>query len=568
MVVSLCLFPRNPSLNHGLGESRSHAVRRHKSLEKSLYSRGVFDQYHVVMEEYFEKEHAELVPPNDLKKPASEVFYLPLHVVFKDSSTTTKVRAVFDASAPSTSGVSLNNLLLVGPTVHSSLVDVLIRFRLHRIALTTDVSRMYRMVLLEESDKDLHRFVWKRGPFEPLRDYRMTRVTFGVAASSYAANMAIKQNAEDFASEFPTAAKVVEEAFYVDDGLTGADSPEEAIYLQQELQQLFACGGFTLRKWNCSNPTVLKSIPEELRDPRPQCTLPSDSEYTKTLGVEWNTVLDHFRLKIAKLPPVDNITKRFLVSDVARTFDVLGWYSPCTIVMKILFQQLWEMKVDWDEVVPEPVRDSWLRWRSELDLLSTKHIPRCYHDKCTSVVSMELHGFSDASERAYAAVIYLRMECTDGRTQIALITSKTKVAPIKRLTIPRLELCGAKLLAQLMHHVRIVLDVPLIAVMHGLTAPSCYTGFEGVQDGSRPMSAIGFLTSSSYLDRSAGIMYAVWSIQQIVPHVVCIRQSSSSMSCGGKAQTGSNFHHHHGQISQSLNLNLLLRRRRKFVSLQ
>ena len=453
-------LPKKP-FTKPLGESRSHAVRRHKSLEKSLYSRGVFDQYHVVMEEYFEKEHAELVPPNDLKKPASEVFYLPLHVVFKDSSTTTKVRAVFDASAPSTSGVSLNNLLLVGPTVHSSLVDVLIRFRLHRIALTTDVSRMYRMVLLEESDKDLHRFVWKRGPFEPLRDYRMTRVTFGVAASSYAANMAIKQNAEDFASEFPTAAKVVEEAFYVDDGLTGADSPEEAIYLQQELQQLFARGGFTLRKWNCSNPTVLKSIPEELRDPRPQCTLPSDSEYTKTLGVEWNTVLDHFRLKIAKLPPVDNITKRFLVSDVARTFDVLGWYSPCTIVMKILFQQLWEMKVDWDEVVPEPVRDSWLRWRSELDLLSTKHIPRCYHDKCTSVVSMELHGFSDASERAYAAVIYLRMECTDGRTQIALITSKTKVAPIKRLTIPRLELCGAKLLAQLMHHVRIVLDVPI-----------------------------------------------------------------------------------------------------------
>ena len=117
---------------------------------------------------------------------------------------------------------------------------------------------------------------------------------------------------------------------------------------------------------------MLKLIPEELRDPRAQCTLPSDSDYTKTLGVEWNTVLDHFHLKIAKLPPVDNVTKRFMVPDVARTFDVLGWYSPCTIVTKILFQQLWEMKVDWDEVVPEPVRDSWC---PELDLLSTKHIP-------------------------------------------------------------------------------------------------------------------------------------------------------------------------------------------------
>lgn len=92
-----------------------------------------------------------------------------------------------------------------------------------------------------------------------------------------------------------------------------------------------------------------------------------------------------------------SVTKRFLVSDVAKTFDVLGWYSPCTIKMKILFQQLWEMKEDWDDEVPESVRDSWLKWRSELDLLSTKYVPRCYHDEGTSVTSMELHGFSDAS---------------------------------------------------------------------------------------------------------------------------------------------------------------------------
>ena len=126
------------------------------------------------MEEYFKKDHAELVPADKLKKPMSEVFYLPMHAVYKESSNTTKVRAVFDASAPSSSGVSLNDKLLVGPTVHSSLVDVLIRFRLNRIALTTDVSRMYRMILLEESDKDLHRFVWRRDASEPLCDYRMT----------------------------------------------------------------------------------------------------------------------------------------------------------------------------------------------------------------------------------------------------------------------------------------------------------------------------------------------------------------------------------------------------------
>ena len=171
--------------------------------------------------------------------------------------------------------------------------------------------------------------------------------------------------------------------------------------------------------------------------------------------------MDHFRLTIAELPPVSEVTKRFLISDVAKTFDVLGWFSPCIIKMKILFQLLWELKVGWDDPVPEHVRDDWTRWRNELSLLSTKHIPRCYYSKQSSIASIELHGFSDASEQAYAAVLYLRVECTDGSVHVTLVSSKTKVAPIKRLTIPRLELCGAHLLSQLLDHVRTVLNIPL-----------------------------------------------------------------------------------------------------------
>ena len=155
----------------------------------------------------------------------------------------------------------------------------------------------------------------------------------------------------------------------------------------------------------------------------------------------------------AKLPAIHNTTKRFLVSDVSKTFDVLGWFSPCTIKMKILFQQLWEMKVNWDDKVAESVCESWLKWQSELGLLSTKYVSHCYNDNKKFVASTELHGFSDASEQAHSAVVYLRVECTDGSIQVALISSKTKVAPIKILTIPHLELCGAELLARLLHHV-------------------------------------------------------------------------------------------------------------------
>ena len=107
--------------------------------------------------------HAEAVPVADLQKPSREVFYLPMHAVRKEHSTTTKIRAVFDASAKSSTGISLNDTLLVGPTVHSSLLDVLLKFRTHRVALTTDdVSKMYRAVNSAMSDRDFHRFVWRK----------------------------------------------------------------------------------------------------------------------------------------------------------------------------------------------------------------------------------------------------------------------------------------------------------------------------------------------------------------------------------------------------------------------
>ena len=256
-----------------------------------------------------------------------------MHAVHKEHSTTTKVRVVFDASAKSSNGVSLNDTLLVGPTIHPPLIDVLLRFRLHRIALTADVSKMYRAVELTPTDRDLHRFVWRNNVKDPLIDYRMTRVTFGVSASSFAANMAVKQNAVDFATEFPIAAKVIDTSFYVDDCLTGANSTEEAVDLHTQLHTLFSKGGFLLRKWNSSDPEVIKQIPTELREIQPIQSLPSPDQYTKTLGVEWNAQTDHFRLTIANLPPLKNVTKRDL-SVVAKTFDVLGWFAPTIIKVK------------------------------------------------------------------------------------------------------------------------------------------------------------------------------------------------------------------------------------------
>ena len=327
-----------------LGESRNLAVKRQLALERSLKAKGQYQEFLDTMQEYFDKGHAEPISASEIS--CRESFYIPMHAVRKESSSTSKMRVVFDASAKTTSGFSLNDQLLVGPTVHPPLVDVLLRFRRHRVALTTDVSRMYRAVLIPPSQRDLHRFVWRSNTSYPLHDFRMTRLTFGVSASSFAANMAVKQNALDFAKDYPQAARVVNESIYVDDALTGAASFDEAIELQSQLQELFNRGGFELRKWKSSDPAVLKNVPHSLLDPQSQQDITQADTFTKVLGVEWNAKTDSFRPTISSFSSNGELTKRALASDIARIFDVMGWCSPCIIRPKILLQRLWESGID------------------------------------------------------------------------------------------------------------------------------------------------------------------------------------------------------------------------------
>ena len=154
-------------------------------------------------------------------------------------------------------------------------------------------------------------------------------------------------------------------------------------------------------------------------------------------------------------------TKRGIISDVARTFDILGWLAPTIVRMKILYQQLWELKLAWDEQLPEAQLTQHSEWMEQLPLLASRQQPRCYFDKESHICSISLHGFCDASVHAYAAVVYIRATYDDHSPTCALVTAKTRVAPVKQLSIPRLELCGATLLSKLLTAVRKALDVPL-----------------------------------------------------------------------------------------------------------
>ena len=182
------------------------------------------------------------------------------------------------------------------------------------------------------------------------------------------------------------------------------------------------------------------------------------TSYPKALGVAWDSIQDTMSTDVShqsKFAP----TKRGILSDVSRTFDVLGWITPVILPMKVLFQQLWQLKVGWDDPIPESLRLSHQLWREELPLLADLALPRCYFLPEASL-TVQLHGFSDASEKAYSAVVYLRATYEKSPPTCRLVVAKSRVAPLKQRTIPELELCGAVLLADLLETTRITLDIP------------------------------------------------------------------------------------------------------------
>ena len=186
-----------------LGESRSRALRRFYSNERSLLNKGTWKQFQDVVQEYLDLGHARLVTAEELKTPQAESYYLPMHGVHKQSSSTTKLRVVFDGSAKTTTKVSLNDILSVGPTIHPTLDKILLKFRTYQVAVTGDISKMYREVLLSPPDQQLHRFLWRSQTDQPISDYCMERVTFGVASSPFLAIKTLQQAALDFGNAHP-----------------------------------------------------------------------------------------------------------------------------------------------------------------------------------------------------------------------------------------------------------------------------------------------------------------------------------------------------------------------------
>jgi len=434
-----------------LGDSCAMAQRHFFNLEKRLTKDpSLAMQYKSFMDEYLELDHMELV--NEVTN--CPIYYLPHHPVFKAESSTTKMRVVFDGSAVASSGLSLNDILLKGPKVQPDIIKILWRFRLFNIVITADVAKMYRQVLMSPDDSELQRIIYRASPDQQLKHYKQKTVTYGTKPASFLATRCLFQLAEE--CDDPQIKRVIGKNFYVDDLLSGAQSDSQCLEIYTQLQARLGNAGFVLRKW-CSNSTaMLERIPNAHDDPNFMVTL-SENDVVSTLGLMWQPTADSFRFNLKNWSPPSSMTKRSLLSDINSVYDPIGLISPVLIKGKIFIQQLWSLKMSWDQILSEDLQAKWSNFYSNLQSLSSLSITRKV--VCNQNSPIQIHGFCDASQEAFGACVYLRSIDNNGCVHVTLFTSKSRVAPLQPTTIPRLELCGALLLADLVAEVKTELKI-------------------------------------------------------------------------------------------------------------
>ncbi|XP_011163879.2 uncharacterized protein LOC105198742 [Solenopsis invicta] len=383
------------------------------------------------MRQYEDLGH--MTPVRADQAAGDRVSYLPHHGVLREASSITKLRVVFNGSTTVLSGDSLNRSLLVGQNLLPPLADVLLRWRLSRYVLA--IEKMYRQILVHPENRDLQRILWRYHPQDEVMEYHLNTVTYGLACAPFLAMHTLLQLANDEAENYPLGARALRGKVYMDDILTGASTLEKACELQRQLTGL-CMAGFPLRKWSANDAAILADVPAEHRMQR---DLVGIGGHTRRKG-----------LLVCEATLTD-VTKRSVLSFTARLFDPLGWLAPVVVRAKIAFQATWLLGLAWDDPLDEAAARQWHAYAEELPRLECIQVPR-WLDVAWPADAAEIHGFADASERANAAVLYMRTSVGDSwRTN--LVAAKTKVAPLKTVLLPRLELCAAALLAKLTSHV-------------------------------------------------------------------------------------------------------------------
>lgn len=439
-----------------LPNNRTMAYHRLRPLKKRFQSNETYRQHYVeFMNKVIQNGYAEKVPEDMVSVESNKLWYIPHHGVYHPKKPN-KIRVVFDCSAQY-KGESLNKHLLQGPDLTNNLTGVLCRFRREPVAFMCDIEAMFYQVKVPEEHRDVLRFLWwaEDDTSKEPQEYRMTVHLFGAASSPGCSNFALKTAADDNEESLGSApAEFLRRDFYVDDGLKSVPTVEEAVDLVKSVKEMCKQGGFNLHKFTSNKKEVIQRIPELDRAEEIK-NLDFDREalpMERALGIQWCIESDTFQFSIAlKDRPC---TRRGILSTVSSIFDPLGFVAPVLLEGKAILQELCRNSVGWDDPVSTEIQTQWLKWKSRLHELQNLAIPRCYKpDDFGRVVKVELHHFSDASTKGYGQCSYLRLINEDGKIHCAFVMGKSRVTPIKPVTIPRLELtaalCSVKVAQQL-----------------------------------------------------------------------------------------------------------------------
>ena len=432
------------NLKQQLPHNKTLALQRASSLKRKLLrDNNLLKDYQVYMSDLITNGYAKLATGDG---PIGKTWYIPHHGIYHPEKPG-KLRVVFDCSAKY-KGICLNDILLQGPDITNNLVGVLLRFRRESIAVQGDIQSMFHQVKIPLQDQDYFRFLWwKDGDLRTsLQVYKMTVYIFGTVCSPACANFALKRTAEDHAIFYDAATiEAVNTSFYVDDCLASLPTIQKAQQLVRELTDLLSQGGFRIRKWISNSREVIESIPKSDRCAT-LCDLDLFLDHLPTeraLGLSWNVNNDTlcFKTKIKDKPK----TRRGILSIINSLYDPLGFGVPVIQPFKTLMQRLGKLNLDWDEPIPDKELKLLERLFREFDDVSSFKIPRCYKPFGVYITNVQIHHFSDASEQAYGYVSYVRLTDDTNHVHCKLLFAKCKLAPNKKLTVPRLELCAATL---------------------------------------------------------------------------------------------------------------------------
>ena len=429
-----------------LPNNRKVAENRLKGVERKFTDPEFKEKYKEFIENLINKGYASIVPEEQEEDDAQtgRVWYLPHHGVFHPRKC--KIRVVFDGGA-TYMGKSLNQALLQGPDLLNSLFGILMRWRQFSVAIMADLESMFYKVKVPEEDRNLLRFLWWPGgdTSKSPKVHRMNAHIFGAVSSPsvclYALNRIAADNKDKYSDE---ALRCLRRHFYMDDLLKSTKSTFNTPYLVRELIDLCAEGDQRLRQWSSNSKEVLMTIPESERAPAINLVdlEKDDIPVERALGVYWNPQTDMlgFKVEIKEKP----FTRRGVYSTVMSVFDRPGLAAPLILNGKKIMQRLSAKKIGWDEPLPAEELKLWKEWLAEIPLLNSFQLPRCLIPAAfEEAATIQLHHFSDASDEGYGTVTYLRAINDQGDIHCILVTARARVAPLKQVTIPRLELTAA-----------------------------------------------------------------------------------------------------------------------------